>query len=246
MDGGEKEERPRESVDVSKLARQAGIFAALGVILGFVYTVTHDGLPRSPGNIVLADSLFIVLLTAFILFVNHHMATEGRRTYLHRVRSLSLFAVVTFAVVAGVLAGLANPTEEVASAGWSSAYAKQLRKEIQRLRKAGGLAHANGSDTRKAYSQEAQGLGELYGKVSVNLRTLEVSAGDRAAHLRLVERLAVVSQAYEHLGMVAAERSVTTAEIDTARDRVQAAIREVRAAEEGLERHGYRIVFMSN
>ncbi len=246
MMDGEEDRQPQESVDGAKLARQAGIVAALGVILGFVYTVVHDGLPKSAGNIVFADILFVVLLIAFVLFLNHHLVTESRRTYMHEVRSLSLFAVVTFAVIAGVLTGLDAPTQDLASASGSSAYATRLQKEIQRLRKAGALAYPDGSATRKAYSQEAHRLGELYGQVSSDLPTPGTNAGDRAAPRRLVAQLAAVSRAYEHLGRITAQRSATAAEIDTARDRVQAAMRGVRAAEKELENRGYRIVFTGN
>ena len=243
MTDGEKPEQQHESADAAVLGRFAGIVGALAATVACIYTVAQDGLPESTGEIVLAAGFIVFPLVALAALVNHHLASEDKRPLMSRnLGSLFAFAVVAFAITAGVLAGLDRSAGKAASTAGSNAYAKELRRELQRLRSASGLAYSANVEDREAYAEEAQDLAELYGEASKNLSVVAVPHQDRVAHLRLVGRLADVGDAYENLATVALERPARKAEIEAARDRVRAAAKAVKAAEEGLERQGYQIV----
>lgn len=243
MTDGEKPEQQHESTDVAVLGRLAGIVGALAATVACIYTVAQDGLPESTGEIVLAAGFIVFPLVALVALVNHHLASEDKRPLMSRdLGSLLAFAVVAFAITAGILSGLDGSTGKAASTDVSNAYAKELRREMQRLRSASGLAYSAAIKDRKTYAAEAQDLAELYSEAGKNLRVVGVRRQDRVAHLRLVGRLADVGDAYENLATVALEPSAGKAEIEAARDRVRAAANGVEAAEEGLERQGYEVV----
>lgn len=245
MKDGERQQHEREPADAAVLGRLGGILGALAAIVACVYTVVQDGLPESAGGIALAAGFIVLPMVVLVVLVNHHRASEGKRPFIPSGVALFATTAIAFAVVAGIFAGLAGPTGGTSSAEGSNAYAKELRRELQRLRSASGPAYSAASGNREIYAEEAQDLGELYREVSDNLSVVLVRPRDRAAHLRLVQRLAEVGEAYEHLAAVAAERSAGEAAIEAARDRVRAAGNGVRAAEQGLERRGYEIVISS-
>jgi hypothetical protein len=238
---GSEEEQGEPADDGYNLGWLAGTLTALSAVLIFAYSVANDHLPESSSGIVVVDSIFLVLATIFILVLNRQLVEEGRRGFLRGPRSLFFVVVVIFAVVAGVLAGLAPTGGNAASTG-SGTYARHLREEIRKLQSAGGLAPSNYAGSRSAYAEEAQALSVIYEEVVSDLRLLQVAEGDRATHRRLVHHLAAVGRAYEHLGAIAAERSASQAELDVARQQVKVAMEDVRSAEEQLDRRGYRIL----
>lgn len=216
---------------------------ALGTLGGFFYGLAKDGMPTSVWPIVLVDAFFVILLSAFVVSFDRVRVALGWRPWLHGAVPALLMAMIPFAVAAGVFAGHASTQQDPPTAAGSRIYANELRREIQKLRRTAGAAVLADALTPKKYAQEAETLSAAYSEVSSDLRAFDVNGRSRPAHRRLVNRLAVLGAAYDHLAEVVIKRSSNDTEIDSARDRVEAAMNRVRAAEQGLERLGIRIAF---
>jgi hypothetical protein len=238
-----REEARQRSVDAERLSRLAPIVIAFGGLLGYISTRLEIGLPQTAGEITLVAALGAAATVTLVLAVNELLTEEKRPRLVQGLKSFLLLAIVTFAILAGIFARLATSADEADSGVGSAGYARHLRHEIGKLRRADGLASANSVTSRRAYAQEAREIGALYEEVVSDLRRIEVDPEDRVAHRRLVHRVAVAGRAYRHLGKVVLQRSANRAQVDAARVRVRAAMAEVRSAEQGLERHGYQVRF---
>jgi hypothetical protein len=220
----------------------ATTLAALGALGGFIFGLAGDGMPTSFWPIVLIDALFVVLLSAFVVSLDRVRVALGWRAWLRGTVPVLLVAIIPFAVAAGVFAGYASRHRDPPPVRTSSVYAKQLRIEMRKLQRAAGAATFVEAATPKEYAREAAGLSTTYARVSSDLRGLHVTGPTRAGNDRLVQRLAVLGAAYGHLAQVVGARSSSDAETASARDQVSAALNGVRAAEQGLDRLGYRLV----
>jgi hypothetical protein len=240
----EREIASEESGDVEKNEAYwmwlAGTLAALSSLGAFVYTLGENGMPISFWPIVLESALFVVFLTGFTVSLDRVRAALGRQPWLRNANSVLLLTLIPFALAVGVFAGHASSQAKPAAIV-SSAYAKQLRKEMVKLREMTGAVSLSAASTPALYAREARELGRVYGRVRTGLSGLHVDARDQTAHRGLVRALATLSAAYRHLAKVVGRRSSSVREVKFARGQVQEAMKGVRSAEQALKDLGYRL-----
>lgn len=238
-----REEGQQRSVDTERLSRLGPIVIAFGGLLGYISARLENGLPRTAGGIAIVAALGAAATVTLVLAINELLAEEKRPRLVQGLKSFFLLAIVAFATLAGVFAGLAASADEADSGGGSAGYARHLHNEIRKLQRAPGLASANSATSRQAYARNAREIGAVYEEVVSDLRRIEVDAEDRVVHRSLVHRVVVAGRTYRYLGKVVLQRSASKAQVDAARTRVREAMAEIRSAEQGLEQHGYRVRF---
>ena len=222
------------------------ILLALVALLGFL--LTFAGIPQTAMEILLADAIFVALVSILVYRVETHLASKGGKTFLRGrpARGLVL-AAIAFGATAGILAELASSAGEPRVTPAISIYERQVQEALGPLREASADAfksQASRSDP-DLYAKNARELSEAYHLASGVLAGIEPARrGDQALHSLLRVRVRTVGDAYARLG-TAVGGGAGRSEAAAARGRVQGSIEDLREAEETLEDRGYRVSLAS-
>jgi len=209
----------------------AGAVVAFGLALVAILGVAQNWSFR-PWEVAAGAGIVAVFLVGGLMYLS--------------VRAGLVLAFVLALFGAGFAIGVVawSPGEAGGRTG-AAGYARHVNGVLRDLRETVARVGPGPAATEigAVYEDRAAQLSQAFDAAATAIQYAPVSRADRRPHRRLVDRLRGTADAYEELAVAVADRSGSQGEVDAARRGVRRAGRRLLAAEEALERNGYRLVF---